>query len=108
MIYRCLCTCPNDHIIEGMIAPFSDPVEDEEKVTKNLALFLKTMMELWVLDGKLGDTCEICNTPLTQCKFAVDKQDTAMDEANIKTLWADLTPHLMKQRALRHARKNKN
>lgn len=108
MIYRCLCKCPNNHIIEGMIAPFDREVVDQEKARKAIAEVLKAYMLIWIHDGKLGDKCEICRAPLKEFKFVVDAKDSPHDEGVIQEIWEEITPELMKQRALRHARKNAN
>lgn len=107
MIYRCRCKCPNDHLIEGVVTTFGEikgGIKGEAEVLNKLCLFLKTMMELWICDGKLGDICEICQAPLKDFRFLIDKKEEEGDPATMKQLWAEFVPDLERQKALRNAR----
>lgn len=108
MIYRCVCYCPANHPIEALVTNFPKQPEDEHAACEAMATALKNMMELWILDGKLGDICEVCKAPKERFQFRVDKLDVPGTREHMERANLELVPELMKQRARRHARKGMN
>jgi len=106
--YRSQCRCPNGHLIEAAFANTTDENADAEQIGAALSTTLKFSMELWMLDGKLGNMCEICKAPANQFVFTVDSVAGDCTKERMQELTEHIQPELMKQRALRHARKNRN
>lgn len=108
MIYRCVCYCPNQHPIEALVTNLDKRPEDEREVCEAMATTLKNLMDLWILDGKLGDICEVCKAPKEQFTFEVNSLDVKATKERMEAAYRELVPELMKQRARRHARKQVN
>jgi len=107
MIYRTQCRCSNGHLIEIALGNAPD-TDDPEEVCRMISITLKWRMEMWMLEGRLSDMCEICQGPAEKFVFTADSLNTDCTKERVAEIMLEAQPELQMQRALRHARKNRN